>query len=60
MQTRTYPRTMKEAFGPYTDDTLYESTHTSKSEKIAVYVGVVVMAALSVIVLVSAAVEYAK
>ena len=24
MNTRTYPRTMQAAFGPYTDDVLYE------------------------------------
>ena len=46
MNTRKYPRTMKEAFGPYTDDTVYppEIPTTSRHRIItrAIYIALIV------------------
>lgn len=44
MQTRRFPRTMQEAFGPYTDDNLYEPQRPMDWEDKVVLTGCVVTA----------------
>ena len=51
MQTRKYPRTLQEAFGPYTDSRIEEAKRPLDRDDKIVMVGCVVVAiALSIII----------
>ena len=52
MQTRKYPRTMQEAFGPYTDRTLYERPERFEWSPVRIALALTYAAALVTLILV--------